>query len=182
MRKKIDDYRGHEIFLDERTWMFRVEGEEFVADEGNEYAGNAFGSYEAAKAAIDRSITNRGKVDLKAVKVAIEVWSDTGEPMTIVGANRATGKVKVEGYAGNNRGVYDGEDVWPKVAWVGEMIRRRCRLQQEIMEMSETLSGLRVSVARSWDRQIPAERYAGHMKKIESEVAEAAAEALKEAK
>lgn len=168
--RKIDDYRGFEVHVDETRWNFHVIGEDFTTEE--QYGARSFGSLEAAKAAIDAHHTAEGKVAAKQVKVALPVFDDRGETMTITGLHRASGKAKVEGRRDDNKGVYEGK-VYPPVNWVGDTLRRRDAIWKELTHLDAQLSKLAVNVGASYHRQIAAERYAGMIGKLSQELKEA---------
>lgn len=178
-RTKAADYRGFEISLDTKDWQFWIEGEFPSVDiKGDQWDGQHFESLKAAKAAIDKHYDAEGKVEAKKITIALKVVDNNGEPMTITGLNRATGKPKVEARPASNSPTYDGDYVYPDVPWIAAAVKRLLALQKEAATLSNQLHKYRVRVGASYDRQIAAERYVGRIKRLQEELATAESAAL----
>lgn len=173
--EKVEDYRGFEIVLDRKDYTFRVDGEDFTRED--EYAPRSFQSLAAAKGAIDRHHTEEAKVEAKAIKLALKVFDAKGDPITITGFHRATGKAKIEDAAGN-KGIYEGDHIFPAIDWVGFALRRMKGLQEEIHQLGEKLHKVNVRIGSSYDRQIAADRYPGKIKQLMEQVAAAERKAI----
>lgn len=175
-RETITNHRGFDISLDHRNYTFRVEGDDFVevdAKPGEPYPGREFESLKAARAAIDAHLKTGALKTITDVKIAARVLDEHGVPMTVVGLHRGNGKAKVEGYAASNQPYYEGE-VYPALEWVGEALRRIDAIREELDELHKRLRPLAVSLGRwSWSKQIKAEQYAGVIRRLKEELAEA---------
>lgn len=157
---KADDYRGFAIQISGRNFEFFISGPDFS---GQRHAK----SFAEAKAAIDAHYTEIGKAQIKEVKMGVTVLDPEGNPVTLIGLHRGTGRART---TSNERREFSGY-AYPSVSWVRAALQERATLQARISAINEQLHPLGVSIGSHYNVQIPAESYARKIEHLKAELA-----------
>lgn len=154
----VKEHKGIRIELSQRNWRFHIDNEDFTGE-------NWYHSLDEATKAIDKQADDEAKLKVSDLKFEEAALDDKGDPITIIGINRATRNPRLKGGGTTERRIY------PPVPWVGLVLKRIAEVGAELEKLQHSLRDL--SIYTGGYGKIAAEHYPAHLAQFKQRLAQA---------